>query len=144
MPRHDTAQRRGLRRRAVLCLFALTTGACTGVGQRMLPQDRIDYTAAIADARKEQALLNIVRLRYSEFPSFLDLTQVVTNYSLLHQLAIKALIKTPFQGNNDDISGVYTAQFAERPSLTYLPVGGADFVRKMLTPIDMSVILSQQ
>ncbi|MCP3960598.1 MAG: hypothetical protein GY719_22370 [bacterium] len=138
------ARRSDSRRRRMVCLglAAMLAGGCLGTGSRMLPQDRRDYASAIADARKQQALLNIVRIRYSEFPSFLDLTQVVTSYSLLHQLAIKGLIKTPFLHPNDDFSGVYTAQFAEKPSLTYLPVGGADFVRKLLTPIDMSVILS--
>ncbi len=141
--RSGVSRHRLPRRRAALpCLAAMLLGGCLSAGHRMLPKDRRDYAAAIADARKEQALLNIVKIRYSEFPSFLDLTQVVTNYSLQHTVAVKALVKTPFQGSNDDLSGVYTGLFAERPSLTYLPVGGVDFVRKMLTPIDMSVILS--
>jgi hypothetical protein len=108
----------------------------------MLPKDRLDYAASIADARKQQALINVVRLRYAEFPSLMDLTQVVTSYSLGHNLAVKGLLKRPFGGSNDDLSAVYTGSYSERPSMTYLPVGGSDFVRKMLTPIDMSVILS--
>jgi len=138
----DDSKRLAAPARVVFALAALLLGGCMGVGQRMLPKDRLDYAASIADARKQQALLNVVRLRYGEFPSMMDLTQIVTSYSLSHTAATKAFIRTPFGGSNDDVSGVYTGQFAEKPSLTYIPIGGSDFVRKMLTPIDMSVILS--
>ena len=42
-----------------------------------MERDRIDYGSAIADSWKQQTLLNIVKLRYGDFPVFLEIAQVI-------------------------------------------------------------------
>jgi hypothetical protein len=78
---------------------------CVSIGPRTIPRDRFDYGTAIADSRKEQLLLNIVRLllnivplRYLEAPVFLDVASVINQYSLEGQLSLRA-------GVNDSILG---------------------------------------
>ena len=48
-------------------ILILATSSCTRVGPDMMYKDRFDYTTAVGDSWKEQVLLNIVRIRYSDF-----------------------------------------------------------------------------
>ena len=54
------------------------------VEPRNLAHDRFDYSAAITRSWKEQMLLNLnmVKLRYMDPPMFLDVQQVVQQYTL--------------------------------------------------------------
>ena len=63
----------------VLAVFA---AACAGIGPGTVPHDRIDYGSAIGDSRKQQTLLNIVKLRYADMPFFLEVAQVIAGYQL--------------------------------------------------------------
>lgn len=66
---------------AVLLAAFVTTG-CQSIGPATIYRDRLDYAGAIADSWKEQTLLNIVRLRYFDTPTFLDVASVISSYQL--------------------------------------------------------------
>ena len=51
------------------CLLALFLVGCIGFGPATMRYQQSDYAAALADAGKRQALLNIVNLRYGDVPT---------------------------------------------------------------------------
>ena len=66
----------------VAAVLTALVAACTSIGPRTVPHDRIDYASAIGNSWKEQTLLNIVKLRYSDMPIFLEVAQVIAGYQL--------------------------------------------------------------
>jgi hypothetical protein len=117
-------------------VFALALTGCTHVGPKTVEVDRFDYSTAIAESWKQQTLLNIVKLRYSDLPVFVDVASVVSGYSLETSASAAAQLasSSAIQGNTVTIGGA--GRFTDRPTITYVPMTGEKFMRGLLTPID--------
>jgi hypothetical protein len=130
-----------LLRHGLVGILALALGgSCVRIGPRTIPKDRFDYAAAINESWKSQILLNIVRLRYSDWPTFLEVNQIVAGYNWEHTANAKLNLK--FSGGDDAGDLGYTGRYVERPTITYSPLVGEKFVRAILTPIRPAVLLS--
>lgn len=64
---------------------ALLTG-CASFDPATVACDRFEYTDAISESWKRQMLLNMVKLRYSETPVFLDVASVINQYAIESQI----------------------------------------------------------
>lgn len=66
-----------------LILIVLASGGCSrGLGPRNLAPDRTAYIEALGDSWREQLLFNIVKLRYGDALTFLDVSSITQTYSL--------------------------------------------------------------
>jgi hypothetical protein len=122
---------------AAIVLLAV---GCSSIGPETIPRDRFDYVEAIRDSGKEQMLLNMVGLRYAEAPLFLRVTSVISQYSIDARVSAAA---PPYQTQAAaapplGVSGGY----ADRPTITYTPMSGAEFTRSVMTPIPPGTIMS--
>ncbi|HVM99100.1 MAG TPA: hypothetical protein VMT68_02710 [Caulobacteraceae bacterium] len=123
-----------------LALVALGAAGCASIGPATVPRDRTDYITAVAESWKEQTLLNVVRIRYGDAPSFVDVSSVINSYSVAGQVAATGQVPPnpapPFPlailGGN--------AAYVDRPTITYTPVTGDKFARSLLKPIPPSAI----
>jgi hypothetical protein len=113
---------------------------CASVGPKTIHHDNFNYTEAIRESWKEQMLLNMVGLRYAEAPLFLRVTSVINQYSIDGRVSATtppyddAVPSAPPLG----VSGGY----ADRPTITYTPMSGADFTRSVMTPIRPATIMT--
>jgi len=113
-------------------LFGLS-GCAARVGPKNLAHDRFDYSAAITRSWKEQMLLNMVKLRYMDPPMFLDVQQVVQQYTLEGSGSVFA----PGWAGDTTIAPAASAsgRWAESPTITYTPVSGEKFTKSLLQPV---------
>jgi hypothetical protein len=144
-----SATKPGMAMRRVLAmlthsLFAATLFACSSIGPPTVERDRIDYGSAIADSWKQQTLLNIVKLRYGDFPVFLEIAQVIAGYQ------IESSVGAGFNATNNSSFGplaffggsaLAQGKYTDRPTLIYAPLTGNDFLKKLMTPIPPSAVL---
>lgn len=116
------------------------------MGPGTVTRDRFDYTEAIAESWKSQMLLNLVKIRYSDTPVFLDVGQVVAGYSMQRTYSASAnLFNTQGFSPGTTIGALGAGaegRFNDSPTITYTPLAGENFARQMMTPIPPSAILN--
>jgi len=118
----------------LLIVLAVVTG-CRNLGPRTIPGDRSEYSNAIGESWKRQTLLNIVKLRYLDPPTFVDVGQIVAGYSLETSFnAGGSLPESAALGGNTAILGG-SSRFTDRPTITYTPLTGNKFVKALMTPL---------
>ena len=122
----------------VLMLLSLT--ACTHLGPKTVPRDRFDYNTAISTSWKDQTLLNIVKIRYADFPLFVEVASIVSGYSMESSVNLGSVM-TEGSGINDIFSFGTNGKFTDRPTITYVPITGQKFNRSFMTPIPPGTIL---
>ena len=105
------------------------------IGPGILERDRLDYSDAMSDSWEQQMLKNIVKLRYRESVFFLEVASVINQYTV--EGTARAAV-TPGSGDDDIIGG--SGRYADRPTITYAPLRGKDFVRQMLAPVSPTVL----
>jgi hypothetical protein len=131
----------------IYALLGLILAGCSSIGPGTVPRDRIDYANALSDSWKDQMLLNIVRLRYGDTPTFLDVSSVIGAYSLGAQVQAGGAVNfgvpsatTITPGATGSVSA--TGAFADRPTISYTPLTGKKFAQSLLQPIPPAAIFS--
>jgi hypothetical protein len=129
----------------VALLVSAATG-CSSIGPSTVIRDRAEYGASIGESWKEQTLLNIVKLRYADFPMFMEVAQVVAGYQLQTNVAAGVIAQNYLSSAvNVPVAVAGTAgvgaTYIDRPTVIYAPLTGNDFIKKLLTPIPPSAVL---
>lgn len=131
---------------SLLLVLTLLGGAGCTIGPSTMTRDRFDYTAAVAESWKSQMLLNLVKLRYSDTPVFLDVGQIVSGYTVQSTFTATGNVFST-SGTvpgvpNSSIGLGAQGQFTDRPTITYSPLMGERFARSLMTPVPPAAILS--
>ena len=124
-------------------LLSMFISGCMRIGPSTIYRDQFDYATAIGNARNQQILMNIIKLRYADWPVFLEVHQIVAGYNWEQTGTTKISLKRIFDSGVSDTGDLgYTGRFVERPTITYSPLKGEDFVRSILTPARPEALLS--
>jgi len=116
---------------AVLAACAATAGC---MGSWAMRGTRIHYNKSLSHTASQEILLNIVRMRYGETPTFFDLPSIVSQS------------EAKVNGNGGQVGplqGVVAGNFTLRdaPTLTYQPRTGANLGASMVKALKADVIL---
>jgi hypothetical protein len=142
------------RNRSAAILCALTLGVCGGCafGPHALERSHGRYNEAVHEVDDEEFLRNIVRVRYNERPSSLNVASIAAQYELTGQAEARPFFIAPNPSNSNIIFRTFTAILpdagataSERPTLSLVPGDDGTAVRQFLTPIsaDTLVFLAQ-
>ena len=146
LPAHrlHRAARLRLRRPSIAgpLLIALALAGCASIGPATVPRDRVDYISSVAESWKEQTLLNIVRMRYGDAPSFLDVSSVISAYAFQGQLSVGGQVSSNLTSTIpwNTLTFGANGSYLDRPTITYTPLSGDKFAKSLLQPIPPSAI----
>jgi hypothetical protein len=122
----------------VAAILVLSAG-CHPVGPATVKRDRLHYASAVSDSWKEQLLLNIVKSRYGDAPVFLDVSSVVSGYTVESRVSAGA----EWQPTNpeDFLSFGAARVFTDRPTISYTPMTGEKFARSLMSPVPLDALM---
>lgn len=102
---------------------------------------RADYNEVINRTEDEQMLLAIVKGRYGETVSLLAVSSVAANVRFSTNAGVQAGFGPDenFAGNIIPFSGGFA--YEENPTITYAPVQGAQYLRQLMSPIPLDILV---
>jgi hypothetical protein len=112
--------------------------ACSSLGPQALKSTRTDYNLALRQTEDEQLLLNIVRLRYRDRMYFLEPSSVNTQFTFA--ASVEPSFTWLANGGRTD-SARNRLAVEERPTITYRPLRGKEFVERILAPIPLETLI---
>ncbi len=121
----------------------LIAGATTGcvLGPTALRVSRARYNEAIRSTTEEQLLLNLVRLQYRDAPFFLEVGSVSTQFAFSDSGTVRGTINEGTYAVNPDVLEVGgDVGYEERPTVTFAPLQGREFVDKLLSPAQPELV----
>ena len=130
-PDDDPAARRP-RSSSAPCL--LLAGGCFGPATVRQTRDR--YNEAIRETNNEELLLNLVRLRYNEHPSFLPVTGLNAQFALNAGAQYRG---GPERGRMTT-SATGRSGYADRPTLTFGPQRPPELTKALLTQVSLDTL----
>jgi hypothetical protein len=130
-PSHDGWRSRVLPLFLMIPVLLGSGGCALRMGPKVVAQNRFDYSTVIERSWKEQMLLNMVRIRYLDPPFFLDVQQVISQYTFEGSGTVAA---TDLAGSPSATVGV-TGRWAESPTITFNPMSIEKFTKSLLQPI---------
>ena len=121
--------------------LALAAAACSlaaagCMGSWTLRGTRLHYNESFSHTSSQELLLNIVRMRYGETPTFLDLPTI-------NNATEAAVIGTGAQPEATPLQGVFDGDFLLRdePTLSYQPRRGGNLAESLTKPLKAEMML---
>ncbi len=117
-------------------IFIILVGCNVSSKQAMTgPAGRNAYNVLIQETNNEQMLLNLVRLRYGDFPFFLDVANVTSQFT--ESVRAQALFPIPGFSTSNPATFGGEVGWQNIPTIQYAPLEGAEFIRHLMKPIDL-------
>ncbi|MDR2735461.1 MAG: hypothetical protein LBB20_01285 [Puniceicoccales bacterium] len=124
---------------------ALLSG-CQSTGPDSIKEAQPEYNYALAETANEQMLLNLVRLKYRDTPYFLEVSGITESRSAKVSMGLG---KTQWNVNAHNSGPTAVMAFpllgteeTRTPTITYAPLQGEKFVKHLVSPIPLSIILT--
>jgi hypothetical protein len=123
---------------ALFLMFVLS-GCQSKFGPSALQNTHSAYNQAIVTTLNEQMLLNLVRMKYRDKPFFLKIGSVTASMSFGGTVGVNSEIDLGPDGNV--IEPNFGISYADKPTISYTPLQGEDFLKSVLSAIPLQAIL---
>ncbi len=127
----------------MLAALALWLSGCT-VGPALLRVSRMQYNEAIQRTTDQQLLLNLVRLKYRDAPLFVEVGSISAQFQIDESAGLSGQLNESVGSaslNPDSLRFDARLGFIERPTITFTPLQGDEFVRRLLTPVSLDTVV---
>lgn len=117
-------------------VVALVATGC--VGPRSLELTRLQYDQAVHETSDQMWLRNIVRMRYGELPTFLDVAAITSQFELTGRGGMTGGQERA--STNQSLFGDLGVQFRDAPTLSYSPRDPSELTRVMVAPVGVTAL----
>ncbi len=124
-----------------LCLLMFAVSGCSVVGPKSINMGRANYNEAINRTEDEQMLMSIVKGRYGETFSLLAVSGVAANVRFRTNAGVEVGFgpTSNYDGNLVPFTGGLA--YEENPTITYTPVQGELYLRQLLSPLPLNLLV---
>jgi hypothetical protein len=129
-------------------LVLTLAGGCASFGPCALERAHGRYNEAVHEVEEEEFLRNLVRVRYNDTPTSLNVTSVAAQYELAGQAEARPFFIAPNPSNSNIIFRTFTSILpdilvsgSDRPTLSLVPGDDGTAAREFLTPITADTLL---
>ncbi|MEZ6140820.1 MAG: hypothetical protein R3B84_09635 [Zavarzinella sp.] len=135
-----------MKRLFVVCMALLAIIPCgCALGPKAVEATHGRYAEALLRVDEEQLLRNIVRLRYSESPRNIDVSNIAAQYEMNYSGGYNPFFSTESVGGALQTSTATLPSFSiggsNRPTITYRPDDDGMAIRRLLTPANTETLL---
>jgi hypothetical protein len=99
---------------------------------------RLRYDQAVHETTEQQWLRNIVRLRYGDLPSFMDVAAITSQFELSSRGGVTGGKQR--DSVNHTLFGDMSLQFRDAPTLSYTPRDPTELTRAMVAPVGITAL----
>jgi len=122
---------------AFAMLITLAASGCA-LGPHTVGPTSLGYNKALQDTAESELLLNLVRARYGEQPSFVDVPNITQQYDFTGQATMQGHFRSiAFPLQEFFPHWVLGGTAAERPTIVVAPRFDVEFIRRLQTPISI-------
>jgi len=123
----------------IIFISVMITGCQSTFGPSAIQNTHPAYNQSIVNTLSQQMLLNLVRLKYRESPYFLKVSSITSALTFAGSLGIDAEADLGPGGNL--IKPSFGVSYADRPTISYIPLQGEDFLKSVLSSISLDALL---
>lgn len=124
---------------------AFAIGGCTEITSKDAISAQSAYNNALVNNNNQELLLNIVRLRYGEYPTFVEVTSMSHNNNIKSGSTF-GLDKTIMGAVKGSYQGVMklglSPSYENLSGANYGKLAGKEYVKKFMTPIQFPIVTS--
>ena len=125
-------------RSAILIASVFCLGGCATVGPQSITAGRGGYAEVINRTEDEQILNVLVRLRYDETFGMMSVASVTANLSFSTRAGANLGVGDSDSYATNLVPLSAGVAYEENPTISYVPLSGEDFMRRMLSPVSPS------
>ena len=123
----------------VFSVIFILSGCQSSLGPNVVKETHPGYNSAVASTLDHQMLLNLVRLKYRDEAYFLKVSSITASMSFSGSFGVSSSFDLAPSGNL--VKPDFGVGYTDKPTITYQPVQGEDFLENVLSGISLDSIM---